>query len=162
MPVVFHVNARTIHHHDSPVAFHCCSLVSLGGRGGNARGVSGVAGVGGWCAHDFVLCLSFCCTCSSEPPRRMVCTGRARCQGTTEAAGGAQPQASTERVTGVAKRTLAPSAARAMRRIRGGFEGQMQRVENGGQRMELPRQPHHSAGALGLSCLSRRASAAVE
>src|SRR5476649_2900594 len=83
MPVVFHVNARTIHHHDSPVALHCCSLVSLGGCGGNARGVSGVAGVGGWCAHDFVLCLSFCCICSSEPPRRMVCTGRVRCQGTT-------------------------------------------------------------------------------
>jgi hypothetical protein len=116
-----------------------------------------VAGVGGWCAHDFVLCLSFCCTCSSEPPRRMVCTGRARCQGTTEAAGGAQPQASTERVTGVAKRTLAPSAARAMRRIRGGFEGQMQRVENGGQRMERDSRVSHASRTIAREPLGSRA-----
>jgi hypothetical protein len=87
----------------------------------------------------------------------MVCTGRARCQGTTEAAGGAQLQASTERVIGVAKRTLAPSPARAMRRIRGGFEGQMQRVENGGQRMERDSRVSHASRTIAREPLGSRA-----
>jgi hypothetical protein len=66
-----------------------------------------------------------------------------------------------------AKRTLVPSPARAMRRIRGGFEGQMQRVENGGQRMERDSRVSHASHAtarepVGLLRFSRRASAAVQ
>ena len=72
-----------------------------------------------------------------------------------------KPQRSTaagEHRTGedAAKRTLVPNPARAMRRLRGGSDGQMKCALNGRQRMErddvIPTQATSRAGAARLSC----------
>ena len=83
------------------------SLVGLGGCGGNARGVGGVAGVGGVCAHGgdlfpFVLWNLFFGAASTQG----LASGWRRSRAQPEAACGAQPKASTERVRMAAQRTL--------------------------------------------------------
>ena len=93
-----------------------CSLVGLGGSGGKARVVGGVGVADGRCDHGFALCLSSCCFCSSEPPRRMGSAVRRQCKGTP--GGRTRSAAAGEHRTGedVAKRTLVLVPDCAMRR----------------------------------------------